>query len=411
MFTIVTVYNKRDYFERVLLASLQKQTAQFELIAIDNTAERYKSAAQAFNSEIRNPKGEYILFVHQDVDFGDDTEWLRTAEEEVRKLLDAGIMGVLGVDFEGNFRGYISDCGEKRVKKEAGAVEVQSVDELLFIIPKRVFDTIKFDEVAFDGWHLYGVDYCITVQQHNLKTYVIPSFVYHRSVGTNRIDIIKYQRRLFLKYKSLVFTSIGVINWVSFIKSFVQQLIGPIYSLLFPDWIPLLKKEADGFTSILDLECGYNSPVQHLRITRKVGVDDNEEYIEESRKKALHQEYIRGNVLEIVLPIQSFDVVFSSRTGESLSVQEREKLLETMQELASKKVIVMVQNGPHWMVSDFEQRGFRVYGIGGFKFLRTPTGGIRYRPWYLFAFLSDLSEKIAYFFPSLAFRLFAVKDV
>ncbi|MFI5260385.1 MAG: glycosyltransferase [Candidatus Paceibacteria bacterium] len=428
MFTIVTVYNKRDFLERVLLDSLQKQTAEFELIAIDNTTGKYKSAAAAFNAEVKNPKGDYILFVHQDVDFGNDTEWLKNAEREAQKIPEAGVMGVVGVDFNGKFRGYISDCGQKRWERETEAIEVQTVDELLFIIPKKVFSIFKFDEETFDGWHLYGADYCLTAQKNGLKTYVIPAFIYHRSFAANTKDLIRYKRRLFLKYRFPIFTSIGLINRSSFIKSFPRQLIEPIYNWMTPGWITLLQKETRGFESILDLGCGYNSPVQHLTIPRKVGVEAFPEYLEESRKKAIHSEYIAEDILTVAFLPRSFDIVFASEVIEHVGKEEGEELLDNMEKWAAKKVILTTPNGflsqhgfddnalqehkSGWTVSDFKRRGFRVYGIGGFKFLRGPRGEFRYhRPFYFWLLVSALSQKLSYFFPSVAFQLFVVKDI
>lgn len=37
-------------------------------------------------------------------------------------------------------------------------IPVQTLDELLLIIPRRVFEGHKFDESTCDGWHLYGVE-------------------------------------------------------------------------------------------------------------------------------------------------------------------------------------------------------------------------------------------------------------
>jgi GT2 family glycosyltransferase len=180
MITVVTIYNKKDFLERVLLDSLRKQTAPFELIAVDNTAGKYKSAAAAFNAEARRARGEYVLFAHQDVDFGEDTEWLAKVETYLTTLENPGIIGFAGFDFNGNFRGYLSSCGADLGQKESSAVEVQTLDGYLFIIPKKVLETFSFDEKTFDGWHLYADDYCLTTQQHGLKTYV-PFFTYHQT--------------------------------------------------------------------------------------------------------------------------------------------------------------------------------------------------------------------------------------
>ena len=137
-------------------------------------------------------------------------------------------------------------------------------------------------------------------------------------------------------------------------------------------------------------------------------MEENEEYLEESEKKALHSEYIKQPILDVDFPLHSFDIVFASQAIERLDRNKRDALLDTMQRWASKKVIVVVRNESD-ALADFKRRGYRVYGIGGFKSLRTTSGGIQHRPWYFFKFLSDLSQKIAYFFPALAFQLFGTR--
>ncbi len=411
MFTIVTVYNKKDFLERVLLDALKKQTAAFELIAIDNTAGKYGSAAQAFNAEVKDPKGDYILFVHQDVDFGDNTEWLHEVERSMETLKDPGVVGFAGFDTKGHFHGYISSCGQKLGKEERAAVEVQTVDGFLFIIPKKVFEAFTFDETTFDGWHLYSDDYSLTVRKHKFKTYVVPHFVYHRSFAANTIGIAKYKRRFFLKHGGITFTSVGVISKKNFIKSFVEQLVEPVYNFLFPGWISLLQKETAGLSSVLDLACGYNSPIQYVKVPKKVGVEANEDYLEETKKKAIHAEYIKGDIRTVTFLPRSFDAVFVSETLENLNEGNRVTLLDRMEIWAKKKVIIVTAHGHEQLSDELKRKGYRVHGIEGFKLLRNKSGYIKYRPWYLFVLLSALSQKLAYFMPSVASRIFAVKDI
>ena len=59
---------------------LSNQTKEFELILLDNTQKKYKSATEALNSGGKFAKNDYLLFVHQDIDFLVDN-WLEKAEE------------------------------------------------------------------------------------------------------------------------------------------------------------------------------------------------------------------------------------------------------------------------------------------------------------------------------------------
>ncbi len=61
--------------------------------------------------------------------------------------------------------------------------KVQTLDECLVIIPRRVFNRFQFDEKICDNWHLYGVDYCLSIKKKGFDIYVIPISMYHRSTG------------------------------------------------------------------------------------------------------------------------------------------------------------------------------------------------------------------------------------
>lgn len=79
MISIVCVYNDEKILNDFLLKSLKAQTVEYELIKIDNTQNRFKSAAEALNYGGKKAKGEYIMLVHQDVDLSSDT-WLKNEE-------------------------------------------------------------------------------------------------------------------------------------------------------------------------------------------------------------------------------------------------------------------------------------------------------------------------------------------
>ena len=55
----------------MLLKSLQNQDADYELILVDNTNNRFKSAAEALNDGAKKSSGDFLMFVHQDVEIYD----------------------------------------------------------------------------------------------------------------------------------------------------------------------------------------------------------------------------------------------------------------------------------------------------------------------------------------------------
>ena len=87
MISVVCVYNNNTTLRSTLLKSLAKQTAEFELITLDNTANRFKSAAEALNYGGSKAKGAYIMFVHQDMWLISIT-WLEEVETQLRAIPD-----------------------------------------------------------------------------------------------------------------------------------------------------------------------------------------------------------------------------------------------------------------------------------------------------------------------------------
>lgn len=195
---------------------------------------------------------------------------------------------------------------------------------------------------------------------------------------------------------------------------------------MFPDWTALLKREAAGYESALDLACGYNSQIGCVDIPYKVGVEMFPAYLEESKKKNIHDEYIEGNILLMEFPSKSYDLVFCSEVIEHLEKDDGVKLLDNAEKWACKKVIITTPNGflqqdeydnnplqihkSGWTALEFQKRGYAVYGIGGLKVLKKEHGVLRYRPYFLWRVISDMTQLAVYFFPRFAFQLFAVKN-
>jgi len=92
---------------------------------------------------------------------------------------------------------------------------------------------------------------------------------------------------------------------------------------------------------------------------------------------------------------------------------------------AKKKVIIFVPNGylwqdgyddnplqrhlSGWSANEFRKMGFKVYGMNGWRRLRGYKAVIKYRPRLLWLTISGISQWIAYYYPRMAFQLFAVK--
>lgn len=199
MISIICVYNNKNILGDFLLKSLQTQTAQHELITLDNTTGTFRSAAQALNYGALRLQSDsaYIMFAHQDIDFCSPT-FLEETENTLNAIPDLGVAGVAGINAE-----------EKRVisnslhgippvaagRKTDTPARVMTVDECCVVIPRQVFKKHQLDAAVCDGWHLYMVEYCLRMQEEGHGIYVLPSAIYHASRG-EQMDVPAYFKTL-----------------------------------------------------------------------------------------------------------------------------------------------------------------------------------------------------------------------
>ncbi|NYB26378.1 MAG: family 2 glycosyl transferase [Methanobacteriaceae archaeon] len=187
MFSIICVYNDREILDNYLIKSLDNQNTNYELILVDNSDSKFKSAAEALNYGGQKATGDYLMFVHQDIELLSEN-WLIDAEKHSNSLKNLGIAGIAGRAYN---KGWsitnIKDGIPPRdVSPNHGLkypTKVQTLDECLIIIPKEIFSKINFDEENCDSWHLYAVDYSLSIKKIGYDVYVLPLPAYHRSRG------------------------------------------------------------------------------------------------------------------------------------------------------------------------------------------------------------------------------------
>ncbi len=204
MISIVCTCNNKTILNNYLLKGLDKQSSDYELIVLEDSKTDFKSAAEALNYGGNKARGDYIIFVHQDVRMESST-WLSDVEKLADNIPNLGIAGVAGKSVESpevvtNVKhGDDPHMAGNRIDKP---LKVQTLDECLLMVPKKVFQNQKFDKDTCNGWHLYGVDYCLMMDQMGLDVYVLPFTIIHKSSGDPFAD--EYYRilgRLFNKYK------------------------------------------------------------------------------------------------------------------------------------------------------------------------------------------------------------------
>lgn len=206
-----------------------------------------------------------------------------------------------------------------------------------------------------------------------------------------------------------------------------KALIKPFYRKIFKDHVYFLKRELQGCNSVLDLGCGADSSLQYCKVPFSLGVELFGPYIEESKQKKIHTQYLKEDITKVVFSDKSFDAVILIDVLEHLEKEEGLALIQKAERWAKKKIVVFTPNGfvkqddfdrnplqghqSGWSVGELEQLGFKAFGLNGFKKLRGERAAFRYRPYFLTRLVSEASQTVVYYYPKLAFHIFAVKKI
>lgn len=152
-------------------------------------------------------------------------------------------------------------------------------------------------------------------------------------------------------------------DWTFQVKIYLLSLADPV------SWI--IDKNAN---SIADLACGRGLPMRKIRARMRVkyalGVDLFEPYLQECKQFSLHDKYLRADIRKLPLTEKSFDVVIALQVLEHLHKNEAWKVLEKMEKIARKQIIIAVPcgrtyhpavDGNRWQLhkSSFEPGEFR----------------------------------------------------
>jgi SAM-dependent methyltransferase len=197
---------------------------------------------------------------------------------------------------------------------------------------------------------------------------------------------------------------------------FADSLPQFIYKKLHDRTINLLRKELVDCESILDLGCGANSPVQYINAAYTLGVDNDQESLEESDKNTIHTEYLKADIMKLEYGEKSFDAVLILDVLQYLDKGEGQAIISRAQIWAKKRLIVTVPNNYRyadevksvWRVRDLTKLRLKVYGLAGLRVLHGRWGSIKYIPRVFWKAVSFASQPIIYRLPQLAFLLGAV---
>jgi hypothetical protein len=129
------------------------------------------------------------------------------------------------------------------------------------------------------------------------------------------------------------------------------------------------------------------------------------------------------------LPLKnnSFDCVAAFDVIEHLTKYQAKMLIENMEEISKKKIILLTPNGFNpkchleddsplqihrcgWTMDEISKRGYLVFGIDGARRLRGEQASATIKPQIVGSFLTRLSDPFVFRCPSTAFALLCIKN-
>jgi len=211
-------------------------------------------------------------------------------------------------------------------------------------------------------------------------------------------------------------------------KKMIKKL-KELYLRIFTNYEQELELSLKGCKTILDIGCGNSSPIKSFsKNIYSVGVDAFSPNIEKSKRSGIHNKYFNIDVMGIGKKFKpdSFEGVLASDLIEHLTKKEGIKLIEMMEKIAKKKIIIFTPNGflpqgehdenpwqvhkSGWKVKEMKNRGYKVIGINGLKFLRGESASIKFWPKPLWKIISDITQLFVRNNPKRAYQILCIKD-
>lgn len=200
MISLIVCHRNLHLLETIKKNVVATIGAPYEFIVINNSDNQY-NISQAYNKGVREAKHDYLVFVHEDVEFL--TKNWGCALLGLLKTKKVGAVGMAGSNYL-NERGIWAEVGLPFVKgrlvhqdggklfvstysEERQDEKVVALDGCFLSCRKEIAQAYPFDE-QLDGFHFYDVDWSLQVaQKHDVL--VTQSFmILHKSFGKKDED-------------------------------------------------------------------------------------------------------------------------------------------------------------------------------------------------------------------------------
>jgi len=184
--SIVCVYNDPEVREQCLDRSIDAYVGRLEIdyIAVDNTGRDYSTAGAALNHGAEMARYDVVVFVHQDVHLHSIDRLAAVGAA----LIDGkwGLLGANGVTSLGESVGCLRDRTQLIGRQSPTPVDVDSIDEVLFMVSRDVVLEHPLTKDPDLAWHAYAVEYSLRMRTLGKRVGAVDMAVTHNSLTINR---------------------------------------------------------------------------------------------------------------------------------------------------------------------------------------------------------------------------------
>lgn len=193
--SIVCVFNNPEVLQECLDRSIRAYSGSLEIqyIPVDNTNRTFSSAGSALNHGTRQARHELVAFAHQDV-------YLHSLDRLAAvglQLLSGGwgLLGANGVTTQGQSIGRLRDRVQLIGKEANTPVEVDSVDEVLFMASRDLMLSEPLSEDPKLAWHAYAVELSLRLRTLHRRVGAVDMAITHNSLTINldKLDVAHQQ--------------------------------------------------------------------------------------------------------------------------------------------------------------------------------------------------------------------------
>jgi hypothetical protein len=213
--SIICVFNNVEVRRHCLDTSIAVSGTdqEVEMIAVDNRGGDHPSAGHSLNHGAAAARGRVLAFIQQDI-YIHSLEALKRAAQALLASPQFGMLGAVGIDHRGRIVGRMRDRVVLLGSSVTAPTRVDSVDEVLFLIPQRLWSELPLAEDAELAWHAYAVEYALRLRRRGLWTGVVEIPLTHNSLSGNLAGLGEAHAALARRYPDAlpVATTCGVIR-------------------------------------------------------------------------------------------------------------------------------------------------------------------------------------------------------